>query len=287
MLIADETSDPPVTNDQKADMLRQCGTQCAEADGDPSEANSCTNDLTITSHDIPNAQTCSRDSASSFPCLAGFVANEYNGLIDLRDCTPCPDLSQHLLPPGVAPDVEADGFTHIYSYNGGSGPLSVFRPAKGGFCSLGDIIIQQDITDAPAGTKASFVPASVGQAPTDFTWIGAENQAGGVNWWEPVCGTGFVAAGHVAVAAPESSQDQKPPSSSACCVPSNMVCEYQNADGVDDSIWNDPGTGGMDNCQWERKGLHTFVADISNCKYRFSPPCTTYYAACPAASGDN
>lgn len=197
----------------------------------------------------------------AFPCQGTDLANP-TGL----DAEPASDV--------------ADEFEHIYRYSGGSNAMSVYRPRKNGFCSLGDIMLKDHSSTAPEGTTASFISSSVGKQPTDFQWVGAENQAGGINFFAPVCEDGFVAVGHVAVHAPESSPNNKPPLDAVCCVPKDTVCPYENHAGVVERLWSDGGTGGMDNCEWKRKGLDTFVADITNCAGRFSPPCTQYYAAC-------
>jgi len=167
----------------------------------------------------------------------------------------------------------------IWKYGGGSNPIAVWRPTKKGLCSLGDVIKKSTSADT-SDLRASFVSERYGRRPKDFKWMGAENQAGGVNFWEPVCDDGFTSVGHVGIQKPESRKTDadKPPLESVCCIPQSDVQSYKNGEGVEERLWSDGGTGGMDNCQHRRKGLHTFIADISNCAGRFSPPCTNYNA---------
>ena len=57
----------------------------------------------------------------------------------------------------------------IWKYNGGSGPISVWRPELSGYCSLGDVAVKT-IGSLPTGTSASMVKKSIGVHPTDFEW---------------------------------------------------------------------------------------------------------------------
>jgi hypothetical protein len=84
-------------NDDRATQMQGCEALCAVQDG---EANPCTDGLVINSHNLPDAQTCSLDAVSSYPCGTDFVATEYTAFnfIDLRVCAACPDLEEHLLP---------------------------------------------------------------------------------------------------------------------------------------------------------------------------------------------
>jgi len=154
----------------------------------------------------------------------------------------------------------------------------VWRPERKSYCSLGDVIVKENVDTIPPDTAADFVGANVGRPPTDFEWIAAENQATGINWWKPLCETGYISLGDVGINKPETTKNVKPPVTAACCVPEPFGVAYSNGDGAKEKIWSDGGTGGMDNCQHRRKGLHTFIADISNCAGRFSPPCTNYNA---------
>jgi len=164
-------------------------------------------------------------------------------------------------------------WTLIWRYSGGTSPLSVWRPERKSYCSLGDIIIKQNVDTIPPDTAADFVGANVGRPPIDFKWIAAENQATGINYWEPLCEDGYISLGDVSINKPERTENVKPPVTSACCVPESFGVPYNNAAGTQEKIWSDGGTGGMDNSQWLRKGLQTFITRPNH-----SPPNIDYFA---------
>jgi len=255
-----------------------------------------TTHLNIIYPPIPEATHCDVSDITSLPSDEAWKAKEYkqenwfeaaaakNELTETvekivpKASEQCKFVTQTKAQQRVSNDAQDVDWSLIWKYGGGANGVSVWRPSKKGFCSLGDVIVMQNVATIPTGTAASFIADAVGKEPDDFTWKVAENQAGGINFWEPVCAAGFVTVGHVGVQAPETTKNQKPPNTSVCCVPEGLATAYKNTDGVTKRLWSDGGTGGMDNCEWKRKGLETFVADGTNCKSRFSPPCTTYYA---------
>ena len=148
-----------------------------------------------------------------------------------------------------------------------------------GYCSVGDVALKANVAYIPPNTGASMVSASAGVHPTGFVWKAAENQNGGVNYFEPQCPPNYVSVGHVAVQAPEKSPHKTPPTNSVCCVPASIACAFKGKTGLDKQLWHDGGTGGADNVLYPRKDMRTFIADATNCAGRFSAPCTTYYAS--------
>ena len=162
------------------------------------------------------------------------------------------------------------GWQKIWSFAGGSGPVSVWRPTLYGHCSLGDVM-SQHITQPPPG--ASFVRMTVAVSPISFIWKIAEESVGGINYWEPICPGDSIPLGHVGVQAPEVSKEILPPLDSACCVPASFASMEPGRTGVTTQLWTDQGTNGMDNTQWQRKNLATFYALDRGCSGRYSAPC--------------
>jgi len=233
--------------------------------------------ITLKYEDIPPAQIVSIEPVLEYPGSSGFVQKYYTqGRVTYNDVDAC--VVTTTTEACVSADDAGVQWHKIWSYHGGSGGITVFRPSKPGYCSLGDIIVKQKTSTIPAGTKASFLANGVGAAPKGFEWKVAENQAGGINYFEPVCPEGFIALGHVGVQSPESSKTNYPPNDSVCCAPSTMGTLTTGTNGYTDKLWSDPGTGGMDNGQFKRLGLETFVADpCFRCSNKNNPS-LPYYA---------
>eukprot|EP00039_Didymoeca_costata_P022167 m.346241 g.346241 ORF g.346241 m.346241 type:complete len:391 (+) comp28502_c0_seq1:119-1291(+) len=136
----------------------------------------------------------------------------------------------------------ATSWTKVWNY----GHLHVWRPSRPGFCSLGDVMYRWTYA---VPNRADFVPIGFGKHPTSYRWITAENQWGGINFWEPICPSGYAGVGTVGVQLPETRTGNPPPLNAVCCVPK----AYAKYPGVYGShIWSDGGSGGRDNAHWYR-----------------------------------
>ena len=78
-----------------------------------------------------------------------------------------------------------------------------------------------------------------GRAPIGFNWTSAENKAGGVNFFELICDSGWTGVGTVAVQSPEELRSRSilPSADVACCVP---VYAAQHG-GAITQLWQDEG----------------------------------------------